>query len=205
MDIYWSALDLRDSTLVESAQLSAEEKQKFSEFQSETRKTEWLAVRAIFNKVFKEKVAIGYEPTGKPFLKDFPNYNISISHTKTIVAIALSENFKIGVDVEAVHPRLIKIADRFLNDSERVLMRSYNTMIEKIKFLTIVWCAKEALFKIFGSDVDYKNDLKAKQFILSDSGALVIEHTHNGTTSKYLAEFRNIDVNNILTWIKDRE
>lgn len=205
IDIYWSVLNAQERDLVQLAQLTDYEKQLFDGFQSEARKIEWLTVRGLINTIFKKKVLIAYADNGQPFLTEFPHYNISISHTKTVVAIAISQNFKIGVDVEMIHPRLLKIADKFLNNSENDLLQDLTTMMDKIRFLTTVWSAKESFYKIIGSDVDYRSDLSVKQFPLSNSGALVIEYSNHGEISKYLSEYRCIDNNNILSWIKDRK
>ena len=70
-------------------------------------------------------VVLIHNEDGKPFIK---GYNISISHTKGFVAILLSKD------------RIQKIAQRFLRSDEKYTLTSD---------LLTVWCAKEAVYKLF--------------------------------------------------------
>ncbi len=84
-----------------------------------------------------------YDENGKPHLID--GTHISITHSFQFSAIIISD-VEIGIDIEKQRQKIIKIAHKFtplqyyedIND-DAILLRK----------LTIVWCAKESLYKSF--------------------------------------------------------
>lgn len=83
------------------------------------------------------KVQLEHDANGKPLLD---GYHISISHSKTFLAILLSEQHEVGVDIEYQSPRILKIASRFLREDE-----PYHEDVAKS---LCAWCVKEALYKL---------------------------------------------------------
>ena len=69
-----------------------------SQITSESRKKEWLTVRVLLKEMLGEEKEILYTSTGRPYLSD-NSYQISISHTKSFVAVALHPEMKIGIDI----------------------------------------------------------------------------------------------------------
>ncbi len=205
IEIFWTSLEAQDDALYEQANLSPEESRLLNGFSSDLRKIEWLQVRALLNEIFKQKIEIAYKKNGQPYLRNHPESEISISHSKTIVTVALSKGFQIGVDVEIIHPRILKIADRFLNPTEFVSFNSLITIIEKIQFLTIVWTAKESLYKIIGEDVDYKKEIRVKEFSLEQDGTAIVEFFKNDVRRRFLATYRTIETTSILLWMKEKK
>jgi 4'-phosphopantetheinyl transferase EntD len=127
---------------------------------SESRKKEWLTVRVLLKEMLGEEKEILYTSTGKPYLPD-NSYQISISHTKGFVAVALHPEIKIGIDIEHISPRIHKIRSRFMNEKEEV---SLDKEHEKIHLL-LHWSAKESIFKILDEqDVDFKAHLRINPF-----------------------------------------
>ena len=61
-----------------------------------------------------------------------------------MAAIALSNTIIPGIDVEQIHPKINKIAVRFVND-EGIDYLNQQTLTEQ---LCIVWAAKEVLYKV---------------------------------------------------------
>ncbi len=127
---------------------------------SESRKKEWLTVRALLKEMLGDEKEILYTETGKPYLSD-NSYQISISHTKGFVAIALHPKKSIGIDIEHISPRIQKIRSRFMNERE-------NTNLDKTQeeiHLLLHWSAKESMFKILGEqDVDFQKCLHINPF-----------------------------------------
>lgn len=83
---------------------------------------------------------------GKPFLQDFPGIQISISHTRGAVAVALSER-PAGVDVEPASRTLHDwFPARFFTGAERSLADCPEEVIA-------VWTRKEALLKRDGRGI----------------------------------------------------
>lgn len=130
---------------------------RYSTIQNSKRKNEFLGVRNLKNQ-YDSKLEIKYLSNGKPVIENGSEH-ISISHSKNYVAFAVAP-YKIGIDIEEIHERILKVQGRFLNQSEFELFNS-NSLID----LTIAWCAKEALFKLNDdSGIDFKTDLIIKNW-----------------------------------------
>ena len=97
---------------------------------------------------------LGYEPLiehnedGKPMIE---GYHISISHTLGYVAVILSRDYEVGVDIEYVSDRVNRISSRFLRDDE---------VFADTKDKLIAWCAKETMYKLFSSEHLALKDIK---------------------------------------------
>ena len=92
---------------------------------------------------------IQYNEFGKPQLKD--GRFISISHDKNFVGILVHEN-EVGLDIQTVEERIHRIANKFCNEKE---LAQFHSTEER----TAIWCAKEAIFKFFGTDVPFAESL----------------------------------------------
>lgn len=98
--------------------------------------------------------AAGYDPEklrhtseGSPFLDDCNSLYISISHCRNRVAIAFSPS-PVGIDIEAVSPRTLRVIERITTENERVAI-SLN--VSDANRATRLWCAKESAFKLYGT------------------------------------------------------
>jgi len=86
---------------------------------------------------------IEHDAYGKPFVKG-RSEKISISHAHQWLVIAYRKNMDIGVDIEMIKEKIIRIRNKFLNANELEFAST------DIKTLTALWCAKEALYKTDG-------------------------------------------------------
>ena len=80
----------------------------------------------------------------KPYVKGKKGY-ISISHTKDLIAIIYSKKNSVGIDIELISDRVLKIAHKFTHKEEEKLTLKGASKISTL----ILWCAKEAMYKIF--------------------------------------------------------
>lgn len=137
---------------------------------SDTRKTEWLAVRVLLKMLLGKETRIAYHDNGAPFLPE-SNLYISISHTKGYAAILLDTHPEIGIDIEYISDRVRRIYTRFLNPSELHLIGEKPST----ETLLICWSAKETVFKTTRQkSVDWQNDLHIISFD-TDSKQLQIQ------------------------------
>ncbi|MBM3185075.1 MAG: 4'-phosphopantetheinyl transferase superfamily protein [Bacteroidetes bacterium] len=137
--------------------LQEAEKKRYSVIQNSERKNEFLGVRYLRNQ-YDAKLEIKYLSSGKPVIEN-DSKHISISHSKNYVAFAVAP-YKIGIDIEEIHERILKVKGRFLNQSELELFN-----LNSLADLTIAWCAKETLFKLNDdSGLDFKTDLIIKNW-----------------------------------------
>lgn len=127
---------------------------------SDTRQTEWLAVRTLLKTMLGRETPIAYHPDGIPYLPD-ADLHISISHTKGYAAVLLDTQPRIGIDIEYRSERIRKLYDRFLGEAEqRLIGRHPDT-----ETLLICWSAKETAFKMMRKRaVDWRNDLRIVSF-----------------------------------------
>ncbi|MDT0556432.1 4'-phosphopantetheinyl transferase superfamily protein [Patiriisocius hiemis] len=84
-----------------------------------------------------------YDENGKPHLKD--GKCISITHSYIFSAIIIS-NKEVGVDIEKQRPKILKIAHKFTPIEEYRTLANDDAVMRK---LTMVWGAKESLYKSF--------------------------------------------------------
>ncbi len=131
---------------------------------NQVRRMEYLAVRAMAFEMGIQGLDIAYLPSGKPYLLT-SNLSISISHTKNYVAVMLSPNQLIGVDLEYRSDRILKIRHKFMHPDEESRLKQFsNPTIETVGLL-LHWCAKESLFKAVPEEgVDFAKELRISDF-----------------------------------------
>ncbi len=89
---------------------------------------------------------------GKPCLVDPPrDLRFSLTHTRGMVAVAISEGIDVGVDVEAADRRVenMKLAERFFAPQEAALLRALEGDARGEAFFAL-WTLKEAVVKATG-------------------------------------------------------
>ena len=104
---------------------------------------QFLAVRKTLQ-LEDPSYKIRYDDSGKPFINS--DLNISISHSKCMAAIVFSEHNLAGIDIEHKQNKIIRIKNKFLNDSEK-LENEYQYNVDN---LTMMWTAKESIYKALG-------------------------------------------------------
>ena len=98
--------DLRSEVLLDkySEKLLADRK-------SEIHKKQFLAIRNILKEISVHNQNLKYDEFGRPFLID--DKNISITHSGNYAALIISDQ-KVGIDIEVVSDRILKITNKFL-------------------------------------------------------------------------------------------
>jgi 4'-phosphopantetheinyl transferase len=154
--------------LFSKVSLNYEELSTLSGFLNHQRKLEWLSVRVLMNEMLKHDCQIIYNEVRKPFLADF-SHNISISHSRNMTSILVSENKRVGIDMEFMSHQIYKIAHKFINEKEVVSSDPDQRRIH----LYIHWCAKEALYKICDKqDINFKQNLTILPFEVMKEGVI---------------------------------
>ncbi len=133
-------------------QLTDLEKERYFSFTNLQRKREFVTTRLLRHELFGHQ-HIHYDAVGAPFIEN--EGFISISHTKTMVGIAVSQSFKLGLDIEVIHPKIAAIKHKFLSVDELEKLDC-----ESAVELTKVWSGKESLYKLSGrKGIDFKTEL----------------------------------------------
>ena len=105
----------------------------------------FMSIRQLLKQAGYVDADIYYDAYGKPHLKD--NNYLSITHSFTFTAIIISEKKPVGIDVEKNRDKIVKIAHKFTPIEEYNTIANHEALVSK---LTIVWGAKESLYKIYG-------------------------------------------------------
>lgn len=169
---------------------SLDEIEKANKYKYEGRKAEWMAVRLLIANLFNKYIYISYTESGKPFIKNSP-INISISHTKGMVAVIVSKSI-VGVDIEKNSDRVLRIENKFMSETEKLQIDKSN----KANNLLIYWSAKETLYKIFDTKgLDFKKNLYINNFELMKSGGIVGNINTETANLRYKLNYFHIDSN----------
>jgi phosphopantetheine--protein transferase-like protein len=170
-----------------------------SDIQNEAKRIQWYASRHLLNHVTGSKSEILKSESGKPYIAGNEK-NISISHTQHYAAAMLSSISPVGIDIEIVHPKIERIAHKFLTTNEL----SAIVENEKIEKLILYWSAKEALFKLYGKGgVDFKTQLLIEPFNLCNQGKLRASILKEKNISGLEIEYSFFD-NHVLTYVVGR-
>lgn len=129
---------------------------------SEMHQRAFLSVRKLLQETGHTDLDLYYDKFGKPHLKG--EKHISITHSHDFSAIIISDE-TVGIDIELQRDKIIRIADKFC-DSEFQFLTSENKE-GYVRKLTVIWGAKEAIFKIRNEKgISFKDHIKVNAFEL---------------------------------------
>ena len=112
---------------------------------------------------------IRFSMTNKPFLPGDP-LHFSVSHCGEYSAVIISESTRVGIDVEHITPKILRVMHKFLSSSERKI---FNNCSEE-QSATIAWTCKEAVFKWYGTgSVDFIKHISLTAFSASHNQFLI--------------------------------
>ncbi|MDA9203847.1 4'-phosphopantetheinyl transferase superfamily protein [Flavobacteriaceae bacterium] len=167
-------------------ELNSDEKNLLKLKKNNILREQFLATRkvlALENSDYK----ITYNNNGKPSLNS--KYNISISHSHEIAAVAISDNSKIGLDVQLNENKIFNIQNKFLSKYEKSNIGDDPT----VDILTMVWTSKESIYKAVGlKGISFSKNIKIDKVIEKDK--IGIGYYINGTEKvKFDLKFFYVD------------
>ncbi|MGM9804268.1 MAG: 4'-phosphopantetheinyl transferase family protein [Muribaculaceae bacterium] len=116
------------------------------------RRIEMMIEQLLLTHLLGKGAILMHHSNGSPFLKGSIT-NISISHTNHYVAIACSSTLNIGIDVQTIEQKILRVRNRFLSTAEQEFIADHS-----LEQNTLAWTAKEALYKAVGVDgVNFAN------------------------------------------------
>ncbi|MFK5981718.1 MAG: 4'-phosphopantetheinyl transferase superfamily protein [Flavobacteriaceae bacterium] len=116
---------------------------RLHKMKSELHQRGFLSIRYLLASEGYTDYDLFYDENGKPHLTD--GKHISITHSFTFSAIIISD-IEVGIDIEKKRDKILRIAHKFTEIDEYQKLNHRDVIIRK---LTIVWCAKESLYKSF--------------------------------------------------------
>jgi phosphopantetheine--protein transferase-like protein len=124
---------------------------------------------------------------GKPFLQGVP-FHFSFSHCKGYAACAVDEK-PVGIDIEIIHPRISKVAHKFLNDKEKAMIAALEEK-DQLNQLAFLWAAKEAMYKKHEQlGIDFANDFNILELTKGDRGSVPATILHKGSDVRVHLEY----------------
>ena len=186
-----------EQELMNITSVPTDELEEISLFRNESHRRQKLAVRALINEVFEEKMYLNHHDNGKPYLENCAT-NISITHTDKYVAIIIHDDEEVGIDVESLDRDFAVVEKKALSEDE---IDDLNDE-KKNEQLAIYWCAKEALFKRMALNrVVYSEQIEVEKFNVRKEGELEATFIHKDEHEEdFELEYMMFD-RHVLVWL----
>ncbi|MEA2042921.1 MAG: 4'-phosphopantetheinyl transferase superfamily protein [Bacteroidota bacterium] len=167
------------------------ETEQFKRIKNKNRRAEWLSTRYLLKEILGKYPGIEYEYTGRPILKH--KLNLSVTHSKGVVGIVLSEHDSPGADIEIVNERIQRIAEKFTKPELIIKNRPDNTN----RHLYAIWCGKETLFKMYAKgNLNFKEHLFIDTRQLTEQGVMIARINTDDFTKNYKINYHFFKHNN---------
>jgi phosphopantetheine--protein transferase-like protein len=186
-----------EEELKELSSTPSDEMEEISFIRSESLRKQRLAVRALLNTLFDEKVYLSHHDNGKPYLENNP-VNISITHTEKYVAVILHEEENVGIDIESLDRDFSAVEKKALSEDEIDDLEDE----KRNEQLAIYWCAKEAVFKLLSRyNVDFAEQIEIERFRPRGEGELEATFTSKkDDEEEFDLEYITFD-RHVLVWV----
>ena len=186
-----------EEELKELSSTPSDEMEEISFIRSESMRKQRLAVRALLNTLFDEKVYLSHHDNGKPYLENNP-VNISITHTEKYVAVILHEEENVGIDIESLDRDFSAVEKKALSEDEIEDLEDE----KRNEQLAIYWCAKEAVFKLLSRyNVDFAEQIEIERFRPRGEGELEATFTSKkDDEEEFDLEYITFD-RHVLVWV----
>ena len=159
--------------------LTESSKNRLNSMKSESHQRGFLSIRHLLKEVGYSDVDLYYDEFGKPFLND--GNHISITHSFRFSAIAISKKDPIGIDIEKQRDTIVKIGHKFTP------IDAYKNIVDQhslVRKLTVVWGAKESLYKIYGKkQLRFLEHIDIKDFELTTNKTTGMINDENFTSN----------------------
>ena len=192
----WEVTESEDD-LLKLVSIPNDELEELYLTRSEARRKEKLAVRALLNTVFEEKVYLGHHDNGSPFIQN-NSIHISITHTNRFVAIITHPTEDVGIDVECLERDFSAVEKKALSEEEREDLSEKHRNLH----LAIYWCAKETIYKRMSQHgVDFAKQMEVDKFNPKDEGEIDATFIDkDGEEEEFELEYEVFE-NHVLVWL----
>ena len=150
--------------LFEQVVLNDSNRMRLDGMKSEMHRRAFLSVRKLLQETGHTDLDLYYDEFGKPHLHG--EKHISITHSHNFSAIIISHE-TVGIDIELQRDKIIRIADKFCDSEFHFLSPSFGPEKKQdyIRKLTVIWGAKEAIFKIRNEKgISFKDHIVVEDF-----------------------------------------
>jgi 4'-phosphopantetheinyl transferase len=174
--------------LLEDVVLNDTNRIRLDGMKSEMHQRAFLSVRKLLQETGHTDLDLYYDEFGKPHLNG--EKHISITHSHNFSAIIISDE-TVGIDIELQRDKIIRIADKFCDSEFQFLERE--KISEYVRKLTVIWGAKEAIFKIRNEKgISFKDHIKVNAFELENKQTIAELH-FNSLVKDFKVHFEEIE------------
>ncbi|MEA5452793.1 4'-phosphopantetheinyl transferase superfamily protein [Leptolyngbya sp. CCNP1308] len=160
--LWRASLEVEDTTIHQLYPLlNSAEQDRAGRFRFERDRRRFIVARANLRKILScylnrnaQDICFVYGPHGKPalgFEQNEGNIKFNLSHAKGWAIYAIIQHHEIGVDIEAMQPKLSwqNLVERFFSEDEKALIQQTPKSIQRQLFFQ-AWTRKEAVLKAIG-------------------------------------------------------
>lgn len=173
-----------EAELSKDVELTRHCQNRIDGMKSEAHRRAFLSIRHLMAEAGYVDHDLYYDDFGKPHLKD--GKFISITHSHNFTGIIISDTEEVGIDIEMQRDKILRIAHKFTPIEEYRTLANSEALIRK---LTIVWGAKESLYKIYAQQgLSFLRHINVIDFSFDDTRT-VAEIMYQGKKSHYEVQF----------------
>ncbi|GAA4444556.1 4'-phosphopantetheinyl transferase superfamily protein [Pontibacter saemangeumensis] len=162
------------------------------------RRQEWVASRVLVYRLLQnftsEPLVLARTEEGMPYFPGHP-LHVSITHSPQLAAVILSDRHKVGIDIELITPKALRVVDKFLTEAEKEHTASDETKT------CLYWSAKETLYKLYS-----RKRLVLRENLLlrpAPEPNVLLGRVHTGNFSKLYRIQHDIIQHHVLTYCID--
>ncbi len=154
-----------------AVELKPASRERLEDMKSTLHQKGFLSVRHLLQLEGYRDQNLSYNSYGKPLLDD--GKHVSITHSFEFAALIISED-EVGIDVEKNREKIVKIQHRFVNTD-------YDSLSDEdmVKQLTVIWGAKESMYKTYPyGGLSFHDHIAIDPFLFKDrksSGRIIFE------------------------------
>ena len=145
----------QNSSMADISIIPKEQLEKIQKYKQDIDKSKRILARTFLFEYVKKNYNVkdfSFEYTDKQRPKfKHTKVDFSISYSKNIIAVALSRNAKVGIDIEFVEPSVVSksVASEFMNTTQ---LAKFNTLTNKDRdnYFYEMWTSKESFLKASG-------------------------------------------------------
>lgn len=166
-------------TLSQNITLTDHCQNRLDSMKSQLHQRGFMSIRHLLAEAGYTDFDLYYNTAGKPHLYD--GKHISITHSYIFTAIIISDQ-PVGIDIEKQRDKILRIAQKFTPIEEYYTLTSSDARIRK---LTIVWGAKESLYKLYEQEgLSFLKHIHVTEFSFEDEKTTA-QINYNGAISTY--------------------
>jgi len=186
--VYIWKIDELETELSKNIVLTPHCQKRMEGMKSEMHRKGFLSIRHLMAEAGYVDHDLFYDDAGKPHLKD--GRFISITHSNHFTGIIVADADDVGIDIEKLRDKILRIAYKFTPIEEYRTLANTDAIVRK---LTIVWGAKESLYKIYSTHgLSFMQHINVHDFSLNDYKTTA-EILYKGKSTLYKVNFMEFE------------